>query len=60
MTVLLSAYVIEARGLPAWQPGTLFAINTVLVVLGQTASTGSTESRLTSFSASVAYRRGHA
>ncbi|WP_314219544.1 MDR family MFS transporter [Streptomyces zaehneri] len=37
LTVLLSAYVIEARGLPAWQPGTLFAINTVLVVLGQTA-----------------------
>ncbi|MEU0007628.1 MFS transporter [Streptomyces sp. NPDC006314] len=37
LTVLLSAYVIEARGLPAWQPGTLFAINTVLVVLAQTA-----------------------
>ncbi|MFF4426899.1 MDR family MFS transporter [Streptomyces sp. NPDC001549] len=37
LTVLLSAYVIEARGLPAWQPGTLFALNTLLVVLGQTA-----------------------
>ncbi|MFD7625931.1 MDR family MFS transporter [Streptomyces sp. NPDC059851] len=37
LTLLLSAYVIEARGLPAWQPGMLFAINTVMVVLGQTA-----------------------
>ncbi|MEW2414666.1 MFS transporter [Streptomyces sp. NPDC046866] len=37
LTVLLSAYVIEARGLPAWQPGMLFAINTVMVVLAQTA-----------------------
>ncbi|KOY56819.1 MULTISPECIES: MDR family MFS transporter [unclassified Streptomyces] len=37
LTVLLSAYVIEGRGLPAWQPGMLFAINTVMVVLAQTA-----------------------
>ncbi|MEV0416190.1 MFS transporter [Streptomyces sp. NPDC050448] len=37
LTVLLSAYVIEARGLPAWQPGMLFAINTVMVMLAQTA-----------------------
>ncbi len=37
LTLLLSAYVIEARGLPAWQPGMLFAINTVMVVLAQTA-----------------------
>lgn len=36
LTVLLSAYVIEARGLPSWQPGVLFAINTVLVMLAQT------------------------
>ncbi|WP_330301304.1 MDR family MFS transporter [Streptomyces sp. NBC_00503] len=36
LTVLLSAYVIEARGLPSWQPGVLFAINTVLVMLTQT------------------------
>lgn len=40
LTVLLSAYVIEARGLPAWQPGVLFAINTALVVLAQTAVAG--------------------
>ncbi|GAA1578903.1 MDR family MFS transporter [Streptomyces globosus] len=37
LTLLLSAYVIEGRGLPEWQPGMLFAINTVMVVLGQTA-----------------------
>ncbi|MFF3859496.1 MDR family MFS transporter [Streptomyces sp. NPDC002209] len=37
LTMLLSAYVIEARGLPAWQPGMLFAINTVMVMLAQTA-----------------------
>ncbi|WP_406412227.1 MFS transporter [Streptomyces halstedii] len=37
LTVLLTAYVIEARGLPAWQPGALFAVNTALVVLAQTA-----------------------
>lgn len=43
LTVLLSAYVIEARGLPAWQPGTLFALNTVLVVVGQTAVARATE-----------------
>ncbi|MFJ2743723.1 MDR family MFS transporter [Streptomyces sp. NPDC087440] len=36
LTVLLSAYVIDARGLPAWQPGMLFAINTGLVMLAQT------------------------
>jgi MFS family permease len=40
LTVLMSAYVIEARGLPAWQPGVLFAINTALVVLAQTAVGG--------------------
>lgn len=37
LTVLLSAYVIDARGLPAWQPGVLFSIETVLVVAAQTA-----------------------
>lgn len=36
LTVLLSAYVIQARGLPAWQPGVLFAINTVMVMGAQT------------------------
>ncbi|MCY0935141.1 MDR family MFS transporter [Streptomyces sp. H34-S4] len=36
LTVLLSVYVIEARGLPAWQPGVLFAINTIMVMLAQT------------------------
>lgn len=45
LTVLLSAYVIEARGLPAWQPGTLFALNTLLVVLGQTAVARAVEHR---------------
>ncbi|WP_329046783.1 MFS transporter [Amycolatopsis sp. NBC_01488] len=35
-TVLLSAYVIDTLGLPSWQPGILFAGNTVLVVVGQT------------------------
>ncbi|SFW83927.1 MFS transporter [Amycolatopsis australiensis] len=35
-TVLLSAYVLDVLRLPAWQPGVLFALNTVLVVLGQT------------------------
>lgn len=43
LTVLLSAYVIDARGLPAWQPGVLFAVNTVLVVLAQTAVSGLVE-----------------
>jgi MFS family permease len=36
LTVLLSAYVIDTLGLPSWQPGLLFALNTVLVVVGQT------------------------
>jgi MFS family permease len=36
LTVLLSAYVIDTLGLPSWQPGILFALNTVLVVIGQT------------------------
>ncbi|MBP5888891.1 MFS transporter [Streptomyces scabiei] len=45
LTVLLSAYVIDARGLPAWQPGTLFAINTVLVVLAQTLVARAVERR---------------
>ncbi|MGW8507264.1 MDR family MFS transporter [Streptomyces sp. CLCI03] len=45
LTVLLSAYVIEARGLPAWQPGTLFALNTLLVVLGQTVVARAVEHR---------------
>ncbi|MFF1781862.1 MDR family MFS transporter [Streptomyces virginiae] len=45
LTVLLSAYVIEARGLPAWQPGMLFALNTLLVVLGQTAVARAVEHR---------------
>ncbi|WP_290060614.1 MFS transporter [Amycolatopsis solani] len=36
LTVLLSAYVLDALRLPAWQPGVLFALNTVLVVLAQT------------------------
>lgn len=35
-TVLLSAYVLDTLRLPAWQPGVLFALNTVLVVLAQT------------------------
>jgi MFS family permease len=43
LTVLLSAYVIDGRGLPAWQPGVLFAINTALVVLAQTAVSGMVE-----------------
>ena len=43
LTVLLSAYVIDARGLPAWQPGVLFAVNTALVVLAQTAVSGAIE-----------------
>ncbi|MEU9181565.1 MFS transporter [Streptomyces sp. NPDC048550] len=43
LTMLLSAYVIEARGLPAWQPGMLFAINTVMVMLAQTAVARSVE-----------------
>ncbi|MEW2173035.1 MFS transporter [Streptomyces sp. NPDC007027] len=45
LTVLLSACVIGARGLPAWQPGTLFAINTVLVVLAQTLVARAVERR---------------
>ncbi len=45
LTVLLSAYVIESRGLPAWQPGLLFAINTALVMLAQTAVSGAVERR---------------
>ncbi|MER6795751.1 MFS transporter, partial [Amycolatopsis mediterranei] len=36
LTVLLSAYVLDTLRLPAWQPGVLFALNTVLVVLAQT------------------------
>ncbi|WP_410638821.1 MDR family MFS transporter [Amycolatopsis sp. lyj-346] len=36
LTVLLSAYVLGTLRLPAWQPGVLFALNTVLVVLAQT------------------------
>ncbi|MFJ1759084.1 MFS transporter [Amycolatopsis sp. NPDC088138] len=36
LTVLLSAYVIDTLRLPSWQPGILFALNTVLVVAGQT------------------------
>jgi MFS family permease len=43
LTVLLSAYVIDARRLPAWQPGALFAINTALVVVAQTAVAGAVE-----------------
>lgn len=36
LTVLLTAYVLDTLRLPAWQPGVLFALNTVLVVLAQT------------------------
>ncbi|WP_410565284.1 MFS transporter [Amycolatopsis sp. cmx-4-61] len=36
LTVLLSAYVLDTLRLLAWQPGVLFALNTVLVVLAQT------------------------
>ncbi|MGW4525221.1 MFS transporter [Amycolatopsis sp. NPDC004378] len=35
-TVLLSAYALDGLRLPVWQPGVLFALNTVLVVLAQT------------------------
>jgi len=43
LTVLLSAYVLDALRLPAWQPGVLFAVNTVLVVLAQTVVAGRVE-----------------
>ncbi|WP_410632303.1 MDR family MFS transporter [Amycolatopsis sp. cmx-4-83] len=43
LTVLLSAYVLDALRLPAWQPGVLFALNTVLVVLAQTVVAGRVE-----------------
>jgi dipeptide/tripeptide permease len=44
-TVLLSAYVIDGLGLSAWQPGVLFAVNTVLVVLAQTVVASRVERR---------------
>ncbi|WP_033260813.1 MDR family MFS transporter [Amycolatopsis vancoresmycina] len=44
-TVLLSAYVIDTLGLPSWQPGLLFALNTVLVVAGQTVVASRLEGR---------------
>ncbi|WP_181774943.1 MDR family MFS transporter [Amycolatopsis pittospori] len=45
LTVLLSAYVLDGLELPAWQPGVLFAINTVLVVLAQTVVASRVERR---------------
>ncbi|WP_410653104.1 MDR family MFS transporter [Amycolatopsis sp. cmx-4-54] len=45
LTVLLSAYVLDGLKLPAWQPGVLFAINTVLVVLAQTVVSRRVERR---------------
>ncbi|MFI5563427.1 MDR family MFS transporter [Amycolatopsis japonica] len=45
LTVLLSAYVLDGLRLPAWQPGVLFAVNTVLIVLAQTVVSRRVERR---------------
>ncbi|AIG74891.1 MULTISPECIES: MDR family MFS transporter [Amycolatopsis] len=45
LTVLLSAYVLDGLKLPAWQPGVLFTVNTVLIVLAQTVVSRRVERR---------------
>jgi MFS family permease len=39
LTVLLAVYITRVLGLPAWLAGALFTVNTVLVVIMQTATT---------------------
>ncbi|MDI5968185.1 MFS transporter [Streptomyces sp. SL13] len=39
LSVLLTVYVVEVLGLPAWLGGALFSLNTALVVLTQTTVT---------------------
>jgi MFS family permease len=39
LTVLLAVYITRVLGLPAWLAGALFTVNTVLVVILQTATT---------------------
>jgi MFS family permease len=39
LTVLLAVYITRVLGLPAWLAGALFTVNTILVVIMQTATT---------------------